>query len=939
MTASVNGRPVVLDARGNMTDPSTGASAGALPAGAHFHGPASGDDLADGLVPTAAAAPPPDLADGLVPTPTKTTEEKPSSTLGSIRDALSSAFDLAYGTASEAQVGAAKRVAEQLSHVINMVHDSYGGDLVDIPEYQRTHPGATATQAWDAIRGVGPDGKAVAPWMPQKALDARQHLSDASTWLASKAKMPGITESTPLSPIGGAAQHAGGLGTDLAQYFGLEGLLKLAATPEEAAGAARTAMSTAAQLKKAGTVGDVLERYPVLARMAALGTRVAHSVAEGGPVAEQGIIGGTQAGIESEGNPRSIAMGAALGAGTAAAANEAAAGAASYLNRSRASSSAAAAEAAAAGEPLPPPVEHPLPERPTPAEFTPAPRPEAPTPPEMPPDLPPPPERPAPIAPSPLPARPEAPTPLEPSPPIEPTPVPEPPTPPEPYVPDRAPAEERFRQLEQQVAQGVGNNAVAATHLENLNSLIRDNRVWRQSLTDSQWADISKMRDELLDHVMSGTAPADSGEVVSAIGDMGQAAEALRAGPTEARARWNDMTGGSYETINNEIEKLAGKVDSASVVKRMDLTNQLNQLLAGAKFGDTATPAIRAAHEALLSKADILDGADDAFTKAFTGAGRTGEMNFNTLQTNWKNFVNKNGVPAVRNALGAERYNTMNDFINDVVKEPAADRAAQAALDTAHEGALSQWKQQVSSARTLDKARQATQDAMDSAAQGELDSMHQEEMKTWQRQVMDAKSLDAAKKAAQDAEFAETRRAFQQAKTQRAQLISERTAQMKQMQDEFAGKMTESKNLDATQKAKIASDHAANMKQFKAETDRLTAINQANIGEYKQQARMRAAQSAGGKQQTAVSTANLVKVIMADDLYRMLPLPIRAKAGIVAGAGYAIKRIVSNPATARVFMNAVRTGGDPHAYAAVIAGMLHAGMAQQPPGETNATSE
>jgi hypothetical protein len=135
--------------------------------------------------------------------------------------------------------------------------------------------------------------------------------------------------------------------------------------------------------------------------------------------------------------------------------------------------------------------------------------------------------------------------------------------------------------------------------------------------------------------------------------------------------------------------------------------------------------------------------------------------------------------------------------------------------------------------------------------------------------------------------------------------------------------MKQAAGMDKEQKAQIAADHAQQMEAWQAETDRIAAQNKANIGEWKQQAKQR---SADDKQATAVTTGNMVKVLMGDELYRLLPVTVRAKLAIAGGAGYVVKRILSNPATARVFMTAVKSAGDPAIYSAVINSMLREQM-------------
>ena len=180
---------------------------------------------------------------------------------------LSDMHDKADVALAEGQVESGKGVIKSgltaLSHIVNMVHSGYGGDLTDVPQYMRDHPGITAKQAWDAVRGIGPNGEQIEPDVPDNIKQQRDALKKAGDWLAEKGKPK------PYDQPGGWAQHAGALGGDILQYLGLEGAVALGAkageTPALAAdvgGMATEALSTAQKYERAATVGKIFQQYP-----------------------------------------------------------------------------------------------------------------------------------------------------------------------------------------------------------------------------------------------------------------------------------------------------------------------------------------------------------------------------------------------------------------------------------------------------------------------------------------------------------------------------------------------------------------------------------------------------------------------------------------------------------------------------------------------------
>jgi hypothetical protein len=902
----------------------------------------------DGMVQNqqpAQAAQQPGFMDGLVdnnapknPWQTKTEDTKTDDQPQGILDYIGKANQLVSGTQIESMRGSVQAGARMLAHVVNIVKGHYAADATDIPEYRREHPGASIAEAWNAIRGIGPDGKPTTPYMPESVKTSRQHLTDAAAWLTKKGKPLGPMESSALSPVAGAAQLGGSLGFDTAEFYGLEGLLGLAAP--EAAGAGATAdvgeaakaakeLSVAAKYKTAGAISDVLNKYPVVNKLTAIGLRALHAVEEGVPLdatTRQMLIGGAQGGIASEGDPEKTGESAMLGGLVNQTFEEMLGPATKYLNKLKGTTEDIAP--ATSGE-LPPPIEHALPEKPSRSDFAPTVVPEPQYPPE--PQLLNVPEKPTKlpkVKPEQLGPPPTKPTLLKTPEPIEPTPRPEEPVAPAPYTPDRAPAEERFQQVEQGAAGGAAGDAVAARHLESLNQIIDQHRKMQFPMNDAQKTEVLRLRDEMANHVLQGTAPADAQQVAGAITDMGQAADVMRQGPVAARARWNDMTGGQFEEMDSQIKKLAGKTDPDSIVKRQQAQEILDKLMNAPKFGGTATPGIRSAYDTILAKADLLDGADDAFTKSYKGADRTGSLDFNSLQTNWKNFVNKEGAPEVRNALGADRFDSINDFVNNVVQEPALDKAAQAAIDEQHNTVMDSWKAQMKDADDLDAMKKQTAKAQMDSQNADMTDAHRAELAARMKLVEDAKTTAEAKNAAQESDYAENTKAYNDAMAANKKMIAEHIATKKQMTSDYQAATKAAKDSD---KAKINADYKAKMDEWKPEMKRLTAINQANKALYRLQASP--LRGLADKQLTSDNLLGEVAKALAKEAAKQAIKKAIPGAGLamrlVKNPGELAKRVILGPSM-KVFATAVREGGDPKVYGPVIAAMVNEDIAKQP---------
>ena len=612
---------------------------------------------------------------------------------------------VAEGRSNPARESSRADSRRALTTIVNTVHSGYGGDLTDVPQYMRDHPGITAKQAWDAVRIASELlASRIEPDVPDNIKQQRDALKKAGDWLAEKGKPK------PYDQPGGWAQHAvGAHGGDILQYLGLEGAVALGAkageTPALAAdvgGMATEALSTAQKYERAATVGKIFQQYPVLGKAASIGTRVMHLVGDAGdltdPIVQQSIVGGTQSGIQSEGDPREMTKGALIAGGFTGMAQEASEMASSFLKRMGEPEAAAMVEGGGAdttGALAPP---RPLPERPVKPKAAPVPvEGQAPTRPEpLPPvEHPPAPERPAPIPrpappePTPIPEQPQAPEPPES------TPLPDEPVYPGLYDAERAPVEQRLADMESELSRGVvgDSSTVAAQHLENINDTIKHEDF--KNLPPAQQKQIQSQRRSLAQYVSRGVPPPDSDEFINQAGDFQTAADMMRQPGSQARARWNTLSGGQYETLQLQLDGLEGKVDQASIAKRGDIEREMNKLVTQPKFMGSASPERRALYSSMAQQADVVEGAGKTIDGAFAGAVRTGDFNPKSLQTNWRNYVNKYGVEQVKDALGEERFNSMNDFVNQVVAEPKVDAAHQASTDALHDSAVSGWKAQV----------------------------------------------------------------------------------------------------------------------------------------------------------------------------------------------------------------------------------------------------
>jgi hypothetical protein len=394
----------------------------------------------------------------------------------------------------------------------------------------------------------------------------------------------------------------------------------------------------------------------------------------------------------------------------------------------------------------------------------------------------------------------------------EPTPVPQPPTEPEPYTPQRAPAVERLAQQEKQLARetvaekfareaqtragDIGDPDVAAGHLENLNKEIEDEGF--VNLPADQQAQLLEARAELLRRAQPAADPRSASEMLDNVNDMGDAVTALRHRATEAYNDWNAKTEGQFTSANNVFAKTRGKFDADSITKRNEAEAELMNLWRKYKV---AAPIDRAVYRAQFADSYVMEDGDKAFTNSFKGADRTGDLDPKALQRNWKSYVNKYGSERIKSVYGEERYNGMNQFVNDMAGEDEADKAVNSQIRANYAKQQQAHRAIVQNAKTLDEAKQAAIDAKNQSALTEYQTAKQQaqigvqnariqdrlnrsrqitdfqkQHQEWQDQVLQANNLNAAKRAAYNADREQARqqnRAITQAQNKRIATIRE----------------------------------------------------------------------------------------------------------------------------------------------------------------------
>lgn len=274
---------------------------------------------------------------------------------------------------------------------------------------------------------------------------------------------------------------------------------------------------------------------------------------------------------------------------------------------------------------------------------------------------------------------------------------------------------------------------VAAGHLDQINRIVEGPNF--NALPAARQADILASRNEVMRQMQEYKnlqpqheyspylhqptfEPTNIDEALSRVGNMGDAAEEMMRGPKEMYQRWTNLTqgrpGGSFQDLNEEINDLQGKSGAANRQRLAQAQQEMQTMFNGSdpQLGRAGTNLDRSIARAQFNDGYLVKRIDDAFTNAYSGAARTGELSVNKLQGNWKALVNDVGEPRMQNVLGPERYEAMNNTINDMAGEPAGDKAAAAAADAEHRAALADWKTREATATAAEKAQhQADMDA------------------------------------------------------------------------------------------------------------------------------------------------------------------------------------------------------------------------------------
>ena len=246
---------------------------------------------------------------------------------------------------------------------------------------------------------------------------------------------------------------------------------------------------------------------------------------------------------------------------------------------------------------------------------------------------------------------------------------------------------------------------IAAGHLDQIESIVQDPNF--SQLPPQRQMDILQSRNDVMRQMQEYKSllpqheyspylhqptfePVDIEQALARVGDTGDAAEEMMRGPKEMYQRWTNLTkdrpesmGGSFQDLNEEISDLGGKSGAANRQLLAQKQQQMQQMFNGSDpyLGRAGTNIDRAAASAQFSNGYLVKRMDDAFTNAYSGAERSGDFSVSKLQSNWKSLVNDVGSPRLSNVLGPDRYEAMNNMINDMAAEPAADKAAAATYE------------------------------------------------------------------------------------------------------------------------------------------------------------------------------------------------------------------------------------------------------------------
>ena len=298
---------------------------------------------------------------------------------------------------------------------------------------------------------------------------------------------------------------------------------------------------------------------------------------------------------------------------------------------------------------------------------------------------------------------------------------------------------------------------VAAGHLNRIEDIIQDPNFSR--LPPARQADILQSHNDVMSQMQEHRnlqtqheyspylhqptfEPVDIDTAMSRVGDMGDAADELMRSPKEMYNRWQELTenrpGGSFKELNDIVND-----QSKSPQQHAAAHQELAKMFGGNDpyLGRAGTATDLAMARSQFNNGYLVKRVDDAFTNAYKGAARSGNFDVGALQRNWKSLVNEVGEPRMSNTLGPERYQGMNNVINDLAEEPGNIKAANAAADEADAKANAAHKAALSAADDLDRA--ATTEAKEAAKQKHSDALDE-----WkQREVERKKANDDLKDA------------------------------------------------------------------------------------------------------------------------------------------------------------------------------------------------
>lgn len=301
---------------------------------------------------------------------------------------------------------------------------------------------------------------------------------------------------------------------------------------------------------------------------------------------------------------------------------------------------------------------------------------------------------------------------------------------------------------------------VAAGHLDQIERIVQDPNF--SELPPQRQMDILNSRNQVMRQMQEYQSlqgqhdyspylhqptfqPTNIEEALSRVGDMGDAADEMMRGPKEMYDRWTQLTqnrpNGSFQDLNNEINDLQGQTGAAARTRLSQAQQEMQQMFNGSDpyIGRAGTNIDRAIASSQFNNGYLVKRMDDAFTNAYSGAERTGDFSVSKLQGNWKALVNDVGSARLGNVIGPERYQAMNNIINDMAAEPAADTAATAAARLTNQAAVDAAK--ATNRAAIDAAKATNRDAVAAARE-----QHQTALENWRAGELQRKQANLATK-------------------------------------------------------------------------------------------------------------------------------------------------------------------------------------------------